>query len=418
MRKVTEALLSSAYLCLALTVALLVWRGGGGVGAGIAALAGVLGLAFALHGLVGRGLERSGTGRELRSLREANQILADQIDIMHERLAGFAESVQEDADRRSEELTTEVRVLEDLVQRMGDSLDARLAQTPQLPPAYQRHHHQHTALLETVREALSDNRVDLYLQPVVSLPQRRTVFYESFSRLRDASGRVMMPAEYLSVAEPEGLMPAIDNLLLFRCVQIVRRLAEKDRKVGIFCNVALGSLADESFFPQFLEFLAENRDLSGALIFELGQSAFDRRGSTEARNMGKLADLGFRFSLDKVSDLDLNFPDLARADVKFVKVSAEVLLSQLLELDGRLALRSLKDLNAADLADLTRRYGVELIAEKVETERQVVDVLELNIAYGQGNLFGEPKAVREAVLAEADPPADFIRSSLRRRVVR
>jgi cyclic-di-GMP phosphodiesterase, flagellum assembly factor TipF len=418
MRKVTEALLSSAYLCLALTVALLVWRGGGGAGAGIAALAGVLGLAFALHGLIGRGLERNGVDRELRSLREANQILADQIDIMHERLAGFAESVQEDADRRSEELTTEVRVLEDLVQRMGDSLDARLAQTPQLPPAYQRHHHQHTALLETVREALSDNRVDLYLQPVVSLPQRRTVFYESFSRLRDASGRVMMPAEYLSVAEPEGLMPAIDNLLLFRCVQIVRRLAEKDRKVGIFCNVALGSLADESFFPQFLEFLAENRDLSGALIFELGQAAFDRRGSTEARNMGKLADLGFRFSLDKVSDLDLNFPDLARADVKFVKVSAEVLLSQLLELDGRLALRSLKDLNAADLADLTRRYGVELIAEKVETERQVVDVLELNIAYGQGNLFGEPKAVREAVLAEADPPADFIRSSLRRRVVR
>ena len=418
MRKVTEALLSSAYLCLALTVALLVWRGGGGVGAGVAALAGTLGLAFALHNLVGRGAERAGLDRQLSGLREANQILADQLEIMHDRLAGFAESVQEDADRRSEELTTEVRVLEDLVQRMGDSLEARLAETPQLPPAYQRHHHQHTALLETVREALSDNRVDLYLQPVVSLPQRRTVFYESFSRLRDASGRVMMPAEYLSVAEPEGLMPAIDNLLLFRCVQIVRRLAEKDRRVGIFCNVALTSLGDESFFPQFLEFLAENRDLSGALIFELGQSAFDRRGSTESRNMGKLADLGFRFSLDKVSDLDLNFPDLARADVKFVKVSAEVLLSQVLELDGRLALRSLKDLNAADLADLTRRYGVELIAEKVETERQVVDVLELNIAYGQGNLFGEPKAVREAVLAEADPPADFIRSSLRRRAVR
>jgi cyclic-di-GMP phosphodiesterase, flagellum assembly factor TipF len=418
MRKVTEALLASAYLCLALTVALLVWRGGGGAGAGIAALVGTLGLAFALHGLVGRGLEQTGFSRELRSLREANQILADQLDIMHERLAGFAESVQEDADRRSEELTTEVRVLEDLVQRMRDSLDDRLAQTPQVPPAYVRHHHQHTALLETVREALADNRVDLYLQPVVSLPQRRTVFYESFSRLRDASGRVMMPAEYLSVAEPEGLMPAIDNLLLFRCVQIVRRLAKNDRKVGIFCNVALGSLGDESFFPQFLEFLAENRDLSGALIFELGQSAFDRRGSTEARNMGKLADLGFRFSLDKVSDLDLNFPDLARADVKFVKVSAEVLLSQLLELDGRLALRSLKDLNAADLADLTRRYGVELIAEKVETERQVVDVLELNIAYGQGNLFGEPRAIRDAVLAEADPPADFIRSSLRRRSTR
>jgi cyclic-di-GMP phosphodiesterase TipF (flagellum assembly factor) len=95
-----------------------------------------------------------------------------------------------------------------------------------------------------------------------------------------------------------------------------------------------------------------------------------------------------------------------------------VLLSQLLEVDGRLALKSLKDLDAADFANLTRRYGVEVVAEKVETERQVVDILELNIGYGQGNLFGEPRAIRDAVLAESDPPADFIRASLRRRASR
>ena len=130
------------------------------------------------------------------------------------------------------------------------------------------------------------------------------------------------------------------------------------------------------------------------------------------------ADLGFRFSLDKVSNLDLDFQDLARADVNFLKIGAEVLLSQLLEVDGRLALKSLKDLDAADFANLTRRYGVEVVAEKVETERQVVDILELNIGYGQGNLFGEPRAIRDAVLAEADPPADFIRASLRRRAAR
>jgi len=250
---------------------------------------------------------------------------------------------------------------------------------------------------------------------VVSLPQRRTVFYESFSRLRDASGRVMMPAEYLSVAEPEGLMSAIDNLLLFRCVQIVRRLAKNDRKVGIFCNVAMGSLADEVFFPQFLEFLAENKDMANGLIFELGQAAFEQRGAIEARNMAKLDDLGFRFSLDKVADLDLDFQDLSRADVKFVRVGAEMMINQLLEVDGQLALRSMKDLAAADYADLTRRYGIEMIAEKVESERQVVDILELNIRYGQGNLFGEPRAIRDAILAEADPPADFMRTNLRRR---
>jgi cyclic-di-GMP phosphodiesterase TipF (flagellum assembly factor) len=278
-----------------------------------------------------------------------------------------------------------------------------------------RRRQQTTALLEEVREALAANRVDLYLQPVVNLPQRRTVFYESFSRLRDETGRMMMPAEYLPAAEPEGLVSAIDNLLLFRCVQIVRRLAKQDRKVAIFCNISLASLADEVFFPQFLKFLGQNRDVATGLIFELGQSAYEARGSVEARNMGKLADMGCRFSLDKVTDLSLDFADLARSDVKFVKISAEVMLEQLLDTDGRLTLRSHNDIEATDYAALAQRYGVEVIAEKIEGERQVVDILDLNIGYGQGHLFGEPRAIREQVLAESDPPAEFIREALRRK---
>jgi cyclic-di-GMP phosphodiesterase TipF (flagellum assembly factor) len=225
----------------------------------------------------------------------------------------------------------------------------------------------------------------------------------------------MMPAEYLSVAEPEGLVAAIDNLLLFRCVQIVRRLAKQDRKIGIFCNISLASLSDETFFPQFLDFLSANKDMAGALIFELGQAAFDQRGPIEARHMARLADLGFRFSLDKVVDLDLDFNDLARADIKFIKVGAQMLLDQLEENEGRLIIRSLPDLHASDFARLTRRYGVETIVEKVESERQIVDILDLDMAFGQGHLFGEPRAIRDAILAEADMPVDLMQQAILRR---
>jgi cyclic-di-GMP phosphodiesterase TipF (flagellum assembly factor) len=419
MRKITIALLSAAYLCLALTAALLLWRSGGGWGAGLSSLIGALGLAFALHGVISRSFDRAALSAEIGAVREANLILVRQMEQMQATIRGLGSSVNEEAARRSEELTTEVRMLEDLVQRISEDLDERLNTRHETvaPPSIQheRKARQATAILQEVRGALADNRVDLYLQPIVSLPQRRTVFYESFSRLRDESGRVMMPAEYLPVAEPGGLVSAIDNLLLFRCVQIVRRLAKQDRKVGIFCNISLASLADETFFPQFIEFLGENRDTAGGLIFELGQAAFEARGAVEARNMAKLADLGFRFSLDKVTDLSLDFTDLSRADVKFVKIAGDVMLSQLLEMDGRLTLKSNRDIEASDFAALSARYGVEVIAEKIESERQVVDILELNVGYGQGNLFGEPRAIREAVLAESDPPGDYMRATLKRR---
>ena len=414
MQRLTQVLIGAAFLCLALILSLSIWRAGGGWGAGVSGFVAGIGVLGVIYLLVARGLDLASLRGELGAIREAHLILANQLEKVDARLTEVVETVTVDALRRSEELSSEVHMLEDTVQRMAEKMEAQLSSRVAAAPmhAFGRSA-QSEALLDTVKAALAENRVDLYLQPIVSLPQRRTVFYESFSRLRDDSGRVMMPAEYLAVAEPEGLVAAIDNLLLFRCVQIVRRLAKQDRKVGIFCNISLASLSDEQFFPQFLDFLSANKDMAGALIFELGQSAFSRRGAVEARHMARLADLGFRFSLDKVNDLDLDYQDLARADVKFIKVGAQMLLDQLEETDGRLVIKSLPDLHASDFSRLTRRYGVEIIVEKVESERQIVDILELDVAMGQGHLFGEPRAIKEAVLAETDPPADFIRSTLR-----
>ncbi len=417
MQRLTQVLIGAAFLCLALILSLLIWRGGGGWGAAVSGFVAGLAVLGVVYLLVARGLDMAGLRGELGAIREAHLILTNQLEKVDARLTEVVETVTVDALRRSEELSSEVHMLEDTVQRMAEKMEAQLSSRVAAAPmhAFGRSA-QSEALLDTVKAALAENRVDLYLQPIVSLPQRRTVFYESFSRLRDDTGRVMMPAEYLAVAEPEGLVAAIDNLLLFRCVQIVRRLAKQDRKVGIFCNISLASLSDESFFPQFLDFLSANKDMAGALIFELGQSAFSRRGAVEARHMARLADLGFRFSLDKVTDLDLDYQDLARADVKFIKVGAQMLLDQLEETDGRLVIKSLPDLHASDFSRLTRRYGVEIIVEKVESERQIVDILDLDLAFGQGHLFGEPRAIRDAVLAETDPPADFMRASMRRAV--
>lgn len=414
MRALTTGFLFFGYLFIAMTMGAFLWRAGFGAGAGVAATLGTLGIMGCVHLFISGKTERASLRHEIRNVREAHRLLADAMEATQVALTELAQAIETGALSRTEELTGEVRMLEMLIQDMSSSIDDRLKVTPLVAPDSpdMRRHQQGNILLKTVHDALSENRVDLYLQPVVSLPQRRTVFYESFTRLRDATDRVMMPAEYLSIAEGEGLVPAIDNLLLFRCAQIVRRLARQDRKVGVFCNVALSSLGDETFFPQFLDFLSENRDLNQALIFELGQATFDSRGAVEARNMAKLADLGFRFSLDKVQTLDLNFTDLQRADVRFIKVAADLLIEQLLDPDFGPAIPSLRDITAADFAALTRRYGIEVIAEKCETERQIVDILELDVNMGQGHLFGEPRAIKEAVLAETDPPADFVRSNL------
>lgn len=252
-------------------------------------------------------------------------------------------------------------------------------------------------LLEMIRAALEENRVDLYLQPVVSLPQRKLRFYEALTRLRSADGAVIMPEQYIRVATPAGLMSVVDNLLLFRCVQVVRRFAPKNRETGVFCNISGHTLNDAEFFPQFLDFLYQHKDLTGRIVFEFAQSAILEANPAAEANLRYLAELGFRLSMDQVTRLDLDFSRLKRLGFRFFKVRAGTLAAGMRSAGSPVA--------AEDFKEHLSRNGLDLIVERIEDEKAVVQLLEFNVDLGQGYLFGEPKPIREvADIAEPRVP--------------
>jgi cyclic-di-GMP phosphodiesterase TipF (flagellum assembly factor) len=158
------------------------------------------------------------------------------------------------------------------------------------------------AAVASISTALEANRVDLYLQPIVTLPQRKVRYYEAMTRLRNERGEVLHAAEFIPQAERGGLMPKIDNLVIFRCVQVVRRLLLKNREIGLFCNLSGSTLTDATYFPQFLEFMDANRAIAPSLVLEFTQSAVRAMGPIEHESLAALTERGFRFSLDNVTD--------------------------------------------------------------------------------------------------------------------
>ncbi len=248
-----------------------------------------------------------------------------------------------------------------------------------------------------IAQAADANRIDLYLQPVVTLPQRKVRFYEALSRLRTEDGEIIPAVDFVDIAESAGLMPKIDNMLVFRCVQVVRRLQLKSRDVGLFCNVNATTLTDGFYFKQFLEFMEANKALAGSLTFEFTQDAYRSFGPIEFESLDALADTGFRFSLDHVTDLRMEPKELADRSFRFVKVPASLLLDR--------AAAAQSDIHAEDLADLLARNGIDLIGERIENESTVVDLLDYDVRFGQGFLFSPPRPVRAEALQGAAPPS-------------
>src|SRR5258705_3810154 len=221
---------------------------------------------------------------------------------------------------------------------------------------------------------------------MVTLPQRKVRFYEAVTRLRDEKDEVLAADDFIAIAEAGGLIGKIDHMVMVRCIQVLRRLMVRKKDVGVFCNVSAATLGNPVNFAQCLDFLEANRALAPSFVLEFKQATFRHLGPIEIENLAALSQRGYRFSIDHVTDLRIDARDLAHRGVRFIKVPAALLL------DPKQS--STSDIHPSDLSDLLGRFGIDLIAEKIEGERAVVDLLDYDVRFGQGFLFAPPRPLR------------------------
>lgn len=340
------------------------------------------------------------------------RVLLDRVDgVAHEvkRVAALAELNAEDivalsdqmnaGDAESERLISELKMVQTLLTQVvarsgpaeadGGKAPAKRGRSRQAskagggagPPAAAQD--AQDQFRDIVRNALADNRVDLYLQPIVGLPNRRSRHYECFSRVRDETGQVIFPSDYLPVAASAGLMGTLDNLLLVRCIQLVRRLGQRRRGVRLFCNISSASLHDREFFPQFIDYMSSNRGFADRLVFEFSQADIASLSGEVADSLAALARQGYQFSMDQVTHKDFELAALAELGVRFVKIDHDLMIAD----EG--------DIHPRDLKEVLARHDMTLIAARVEAEDTVIDLLDHNVAFAQGYLFGEPRPARE-----------------------
>ena len=257
------------------------------------------------------------------------------------------------------------------------------APSPSAPPVPSR---SQTQLVNAVKSAIEENRLDIYLQPMVTLPQCKVRYYEAVTRLRDDKDQVLVAEDFIATAESAGLIGRIDHAVMLRCVQVLRRLMVRNKDVGVFCNVSATTLSNPTNFAQCLDFLEANRALAPSLVLEFKQATLRGLDTSETENLAALAQRGYRFSIDHVTDLRFEPRDLADRGVRFIKVPATLLL------DPKQS--STSDIHPSDLSDLLGRFGIDLIAEKIEGERAVVDLLDYDVRFGQGFLFAPPRPLR------------------------
>jgi cyclic-di-GMP phosphodiesterase, flagellum assembly factor TipF len=440
MVRISAFLIAACMVLIAALLGAVVYARFGFTGAE-SALAGLGALtAFAVYyAVAARRLDRLETGNQLAKLARGAGDLATQLAEFGRRLNAIEDKVESTVERAvaiSQPLTEEVERLSRTVKELSGSVTAheaalkrevedlpcivsveRQANAPgvarlQFAPSASRpvatngktasfarsdRDSDRDAVTGALQKAIAAGEIEFYLQPVVTLPQRKLRYYEALARFKTDGGELITADEFLSDAEAAALMPKIDYLAVVRSVQIVRRLLLQKREIGLLCNLSAATLADPGF-SKFLELTDANRAIAAALVFEFTQSAVRAMGAIEHASLAALAQRGFRFSMDNLTDLRVNARELNARGFRFVKVPAPLLFNRL----GAVAV----DIRPADFSESLGRFGIDLIADRIENENTVIDLLDYDVRFGQGVLFSPPRPLRAGALEGADVKAD------------
>lgn len=240
--------------------------------------------------------------------------------------------------------------------------------------------------LALIAEAVEANRMDIYLDPILGLADRKARHFELSVQLLTETGEELGAGEYTGPAGGTGLLARIDSAKLARAAEVAQRLKLRGSHASLFSNIAGESLADENFIGAFSDILDAEDGLGAKLVLTFTQA--DARTFTGAhwQAISAMSEIGLKFALEDVRDLDMDFALLRHHGFDFVKLDAAVFLDGLPTPSGHIP--------AIDICRHLAELGLGVIVGGIVEERDLAKILGFGALLGQGTLFGAPRSVQ------------------------
>jgi len=362
-------------------------------------LAGLVGLGFALFFLE-RTLRQRAHERLERSIQDLSRLLSTDAKAGQNLSHRLNELADLEPGRRLDVLEADVSVLGTVVRELAESVaeleksrsqisdqakgsgpDHIIVEEPQIvEPTISR---------EELRQALAENRLIHHMQPIITIPQRRTHGYDLVPRMIIEDEELAEAAEFMPVSGSADLVGQIEALALMDAITIARRSKTSGEPVIIYTPISAATLSDKQSRNQMLAILDSNRAISDLINFLMTETQWLDIQPREKKSIKSILDNGVGFSLSRINSLRLNFAELSDLGVKSVRANAKTFIDKPSDYT---------DFHTADIAAYVNRFGVDLIMDTVTTEQQVLTLLDDGIGLAQGDYLAAPGPIRSDLL--------------------
>jgi diguanylate cyclase (GGDEF)-like protein/PAS domain S-box-containing protein len=243
----------------------------------------------------------------------------------------------------------------------------------------------HHALEGDLARAIDRRELQLVFQPIVILRTRRIAGVEALVRWHHPERGVIPPSAFLSVAEDTGLIVPLGRWILFAACAQARAWQDAigpDRSLTIAVNVTPRQLLSPGFVRDVADALEESGIDPQRLVLELSEGALARSAADALGRLREVRALGVRLAIDDYGIRSATLGDPADIPVDILKIDRTFISQLTRRPEDHAATRA--------MIALGKLKRLRTVAEGIEREEQLAELLRFRCEYGQGSLFSEP----------------------------
>jgi diguanylate cyclase (GGDEF)-like protein/PAS domain S-box-containing protein len=241
-----------------------------------------------------------------------------------------------------------------------------------------------------INNALEEGRFELFRQTILPLQHTEEgAHYELLLRMRDETGKIVAPDNFITAAERYGITPSIDRWVIENAFRWLVSEADEREKLSM-CSINLSgqSLGDDKFLPYVIDQFHRSGLDATKICFEITETAAIASFSQANRFIQALKELGCKFALDDFGTGLSSFGYLKHFPVDFLKIDGSFVKEILHDPIDREMVRSINE-----IGHLT---GKQTIAEFAENNEIINMLRSLGVDYAQGYGVSQPQRVLKA----------------------
>lgn len=370
------------------------------------AMLGVLVLVFCLF-LIERSLRQRAHDRLERSVQDLSRLLSTNAQAGQALSKRVSELESVDVSSRLDVVEADVSVLGTVVRQLAETVadledsqghigikakpEAATEEEKEIinsqAESYIEEHDQLEPVIpiELLKQAISEGRLIQYVQPIVTLPHRRTHGYDIIPHLLLEDGEVAEPHDFMPINGNGDVVRAIESASMMQAIALARRARTKGQPVSVYVPLTVATLGNQPARQQLIAQLDANQAILSDLSIKVTEADWNNLTQETEQSLEAISAKGAGFSLTRLNSLRLTFAQLMERGVTSVRVDAAKLVNEP---------ESYTEFHTSDIVPYLQRFDMHMIVTDVTSEQHILTLLDDGVEFAMGAHIAKSGPIR------------------------